>query len=161
MNCPDACWFMVLDGVESPGYFDLDNGNARFLADGRLAYSAFDGKEWITFIGNERITGVRIVAITPDGVHRAFALRVPSNPFIVNGKPYSEPASFCCFPKFSGPADKHLVYGTSYPTDEALTVVDGTRQPMPCSVWFTPNEDHSACVWRHRSCRWHFDSKDR
>src|SRR6185436_18685568 len=77
-QCPTDCIHMVLDGIESPGYFGL--GDAHFLSDGRLAYSAFENDDWTTLIGSERLLGGgRLVAITPDGRHRAFAVGYDRN----------------------------------------------------------------------------------
>jgi hypothetical protein len=144
--CPTACWRMVLDGKESPAYYDLDAVNARFLTDGRLVYSAFDGKQWITRIGDERIEGLRMIAITPDGAHRAFAPDVASNPFILDGTRFIETASSCCFPRFSGPAGKHLVHGTVLPSDDAFVAIDGIHQPAEGAVLFTSDENHYALL---------------
>jgi WD40 repeat protein len=148
--CPTACYHMVLDGVESPGYFSIER--AQFLDDGRLAYSAFEGTDWMTLIGNERIPGVRLVTVTADGVHRIFAVGSPQNPskfLLIDGKQYSATASYCCFPYFSVPAGKHFVYGTAYPPNEAFVAVDGIRQPGAGKVTFSPAEDHMACVDRN------------
>jgi hypothetical protein len=140
---------MVLDGTESPAYYGIDTNNAQFLDDGRLVYSAYDGGRWITMIGNERIPDARIVAITPDGKHRVFALEepwrpgvTPENAVLIDGKRYSAAQS----PRFSGPAGKHFVYGTTFPPDTAFVVIDGVRQSLPGQVLFTPDENHVAIL---------------
>jgi len=152
-SCPTPCFRMFLDGTESPAYFGIDTMNAQFLDDGRLVYSAYDGGRWITMIGNERIPDARIVAITPDGKHRAFALEdpwrpgvTPENAMLIDGKRYSVVHEFCCFPRFSGPAGKHFVYGTNFPPDTAFIVIDGVRQRLPGQVLFTPDENHVALL---------------
>jgi WD40 repeat protein len=153
-DCPTQCWRMFLDGMESPTYFGIDTNNAQFLDDGRLVYSAYDGGRWITMIGNEQITDARILAITPDGKHRVFALADPwrpgvdpENPMLIDGKRYSQAHEYCCFPRFSGPGGRHFVYGTYYPRDKAFVVIDGVRQKLPGQVLFTPDENHVALLY--------------
>jgi hypothetical protein len=152
-SCPVRCFRMFLNGTESPAYYGIDTRNAQFLDDGRLVYSAYDGERWITMIGNEQIPDARILAITPDGRHRAFALDdpwrpgvTPENAMMIDGKRYSAFREFCCSPQFSGPAGRHFVYGTTFPPDTAFVVIDGVRQRLPGQVLFSPDENHVALL---------------
>jgi hypothetical protein len=140
----DSRLHIVLDGVESPGYERLAYHMVRFLQDGRLAYSALDGGVWTTYIGAERFPGMRLVGITPDGVHRAFLAGGSNRQLLVDGKRYEAPGPVQ-FSSFS-PAGKHFLYSYHpYGLSGDYDATDGVVVRSGAEV-FSPDERHVAII---------------
>jgi hypothetical protein len=148
---------IVHDGVESPAYPRVGHFSVQFLDDGRLAYSAFDGSGWTTFIGEERVPGRRLRAITPDGLHRAWFVgdsdltlqvdhshagiawaNVPSQTYSVPGPIHSA--------WFSGPHGRAFVAQNGATEDSAFLMIGPSPQSHLGVVSFTPDERHHAVV---------------
>jgi hypothetical protein len=143
--CNPGCYHMVVDGVESPGYFSILPGYSRFLSDGRLFFSAFDSTGWFTVVGRERLAGMQLIGMTRDGAHRAFAVDTTYTRLLVDGTPLTGPGTSCCFYGFS-PKGKHFTF-INWPTRAGETFyasVDSVHYPGQGPVVFSPNEDHVA-----------------
>jgi hypothetical protein len=136
---------VVLDSVESPGYQRIAYHELQFLSDGRLAYSAFDGASWTTFIGAERIPKAQLAGISPDGVHRAFLLDNSETRLSVDGRTYDAPGPI----QFSGfsPDATHFLYEhhATPPDDSDYSAVDGVKVQVGAAI-FSQDEKHLAVV---------------
>jgi hypothetical protein len=133
---------VVLDGAESRGYQEIYNRSIQFLQDGRLAYSYNDGVGWTAQIGNEALGGRRLIAITPDGNHRAFLVGNSEVQLEVDGKLWSEAPGRIGFHGFSGSWGRHFVFGDNSPTD-TYAAIDGVLEPGVNQVVYSPDERHA------------------